>query len=136
MVLFVSQFTSLSDRDRVLLEGSWVLDGDILVIGPWTPSFQPSPKVLPSAVICIGLSDLPPVLWTLESLDMIIEWACRLIKFNQVIELLSKGRFARVAVEVDLSRPLVPGADIAIEDDEILSFWQKFEYEHIHLFCC
>ena len=34
---------------------------------------------------------------------------------NQVIELLSKGRFARITVEVDLSRPLVPSADIAVE---------------------
>ena len=41
-----------------------------------------------------------------------------------------------VMVEVDFSRPLVLDADIVVEDDEIFSFWQQFEYEHAHLFCC
>ena len=56
-----------------------------------------------------------------------------MIKLDQATELLSKGRFARVAVKVDISQALAPGVNIEI--NEIPSFWQQFEYEHIHLFC-
>ena len=42
----------------------------------------------------------------------------------QATELLSEGRFAKVVVEVNLSRLLVSGVNIAVEDDEIPSFWQ------------
>jgi len=38
-------------------------------------------------------------------------------------------------VEDDLSRPLVRSTDIAVKDDEIPSFWQQFQYEHVQLFC-
>lgn len=60
---FVFRFTSVSDRDKVLLEGPWVLDDAILAVGPWTSSFRPTPEALPSAVLWIRLPDLPPVLW-------------------------------------------------------------------------
>lgn len=43
--------------------------------------------------------------------------------------------FARVTVEVDLSRPLVPRANIDVKSEKIPNFWQIFEYEHIHSFC-
>ena len=54
-----------------------------------------------------------------------------MIKLDQAIEFPSKGKFPRIAVEFDLSRSLVPGVDIAVEDDEIPSFWQQFENERI-----
>ena len=57
-----------------------------------------------------------------------------LVKLDQAPELLSKERFTNVAVEVDLSRHLVPSANIDIEGEEIPNFWQIFEYEHVHSF--
>lgn len=48
---------------------------------------------------------------------------------------ISKGRFARVAVEVDITMPLVPGSDVELEGLDMKVFWQSFEFEHIHLYC-
>ena len=44
---FVFHFTSSSNRDRVLLEGPWVLDVAVLFVGPWTPSFLQLQQLFP-----------------------------------------------------------------------------------------
>ena len=81
------------------------------------------------------MPDLPPVFWTRQSLELIVERAGRLIKLDQATELLLKGRFARVVMEVDISQALAPGVNIEVDDDEIPSFWEQSEYKHVHLFC-
>ena len=43
---------------------------------------------------------------------------------DESTELLSKGRFARMAVEVDLSDPFLPATEITAEDSMLSSFWQ------------
>jgi len=47
---------------------------------------------------------------------LIVAPAGRLVKLDQATELLSKGRYARVAVEIDLATPLVPGSDVLCEN--------------------
>lgn len=61
--------------------------------------------------------------------------AGRLIRLDDSTSLLTKGRFARVAVEVDTATPLVLGTNIKLEGVGLPVFWQRFEFEHIHLFC-
>ena len=58
-----------------------------------------------------------------------------LVRLDPATELLTKGRFARVAVEIDLQRPLLLGSDVILEGSDVSSFWRPFEYEHVHLFC-
>ena len=52
-------------------------------------------------------------------LELIIARAGRLVKLDQAIELLFKGRFERITVEVNLSCLLAPDANIDIEDKKI-----------------
>ena len=92
-------------------------------------------EIFALAVIWLCLLDLPPALWTREVLKLIVARSEFLVKLDQETELLSKGRFARVTLEVNLSHLLVHGANIDIKNEEILNFWQIFEYEHIHSFC-
>ena len=89
----------------------------VLAIEPWIPSFRPSMNSLSSAAVWLCLHDLPPTLWSREALELIVQRARRLIKLDQATELLSKGQFTRVSVEVDLSHPLVPGANIDVEGE-------------------
>ena len=126
---YVFRFKLPLDRDKVLLEGSWVLDDIVMAIGPWTLSFQPSLESL-RAVIWLCLPDLPPAFRTTEALELIVGQVGRLVKLDQPTELFSNAMFARVTVEVDLSRPLVPRANIDVKSEKIPNFWQIFEYEH------
>lgn len=54
---------------------------------------------------------------------------------DESTSLLTKGCFARVAVKIDSSKPLVPDCDVVFEGLDLPVFWQTFEYEHLHLFC-
>jgi len=106
-------FTSSSHRDSVLLNGPWVFNNVVLAAGPWIPLFdhvqRPSLRQLSGSDCQIYHSSYGrenPSIWL----------------FDQATKLLSKGRFAKLAVDVDLSWPLVSSSDIAIQDDEIPSF--------------
>jgi len=68
--------------------------------------------------------DLPLFLWSRSALELIASTVGSLMRLDESTELLSKGRFARVAVKVDLSNPLLPGIEITVEDSVLSSFWQ------------
>ena len=81
------------------------------------------------------LPDLPPVSWTQSALTLIVEPAGRLVRLDESTSLLVKGWFARVAIKIDISKPLVPGTGVELEGVAMPPFWQSFEYEHVRLFC-
>ena len=68
-------------------------------------------------------------------LELIISAAGRFVKMDESTSLMTKRRFARVIIEVDITRPLVPGIDVVLDDVDAPIFWQLFEYQHVHLFC-
>ena len=81
------------------------------------------------------LPDLPSVCWNASALKLIISAAGHFVNIDESTSLMTKGRFARVTIEVDTARPLVPGTDVDLDDVDALIFWQRFEYDHLHLFC-
>ena len=57
------------------------------------------------------------------------------VRMDESTLMMTKGRYARVTVEVDSGRPLVPGTDVVLEGIDAPVFWKHFECDHIHLFC-
>lgn len=107
----------------------------MLALGHWTPDFTPSPKLFALATIWLCLPELPQVLWMRSALSLIISPDGRLVWLDPATKLLSKARYAHVAVEIDLSGPIVSHSDVVFENSAMPTYWQRFEYEHIHLFC-
>jgi len=68
-------------------------------------------------------------------LELIISFAERFVKMDESTSLMTKGRFARITIEVDTACTLVHKIDVVLEGVEAPIFWQRFEYEHVHLFC-
>jgi len=58
-----------------------------------------------------------------SALELGVSKAGKLVCLDQSIELLSKGRFAQVAIELDLSKPLVHDTMIQFDGLFIPSFW-------------
>ena len=96
--------------------------------------FVPSPNRLPRTVLWMRLPDLPSVYWNRAVLELIVATG-RFIRIDDSTSLLAKGRFARVTVEIDTANPLVLGTDFQLEGLDLTIFWQRFEFEHVHLFC-
>ena len=118
-----------------MLQGPRVIDNAVLALGSWTPEFQLSVDELPKCVVWVRLPDLPLLLWTQSVLSLVVSKARALVRLDNYTELLSKGRYVRVAVEINLSKPLLPGTDIKLEGLNVPSFWQSFQHENIHLYC-
>ena len=81
------------------------------------PSFRTSLNSLAFALVWIRLPAMPSALWTRYTLELIVQLDRHLIKVDQETELQSKVQLARVVVEVDLSRPLFPGANVDVEGE-------------------
>lgn len=119
----------------MLTGGPWVVDDATLALEPWTPKFFPSNDRLSRTVLWMRLLNLPPICWNESILKLIVANAGGFIRSDDLTSLLSKRRYARVVVEVDMATPLVPGTDIQLDGLDLPIFWQSFEYEHIHLYC-
>jgi len=78
--------------------------------------FRLSSNVLPRAVLRLQLSDLPFALWSRSALEATVAKVGSLARLDDSTEMLNKGMYARIAVDVDLSVSLVPGTQVTGED--------------------
>lgn len=116
---FYFRFSNPKDRDSVLFGGPWIVDDSTLGLELWSASFVPSPDRLPRTTLWMRIPDLPNLCWTQSALERIASAAGRFVRMDGTTADLSKLRFAKVAVEVDTQKPLVPGTDLDFEGVEI-----------------
>lgn len=129
------RFSCAEDRDSVLNGGPWIVDDATLTLEPWSPTFIPSPSALPRTVLWMRIPNLPSLCWNEPCIRLIVAAAGEFVKLDDSTSLGTKGCFARVAIRVDTSKPLVPGTNVELEGFDLLVYWQQFQYEHIHLIC-
>ena len=79
MDFFIFRFTTIEDRDRILLQGPWALDDAVLAMGPWTLEFRPPIASLLKCIVWMRLPDLPLTLWTQSALSLIVSKAGSLV---------------------------------------------------------
>ncbi|KAK0608273.1 hypothetical protein LWI29_028212 [Acer saccharum] len=97
---FVVRFQLKEDLEYVLTNGPWVIMNQYLAVQRWKPNFVPGEDSIQSMPIWV---------------DPITE--------NQ-----ARGRFARICVEIDITKPLL--GSLSIEDRSI-----RVEYESLGLIC-
>ena len=57
------------------------------------------------------------------------------MRMDEYNSLVTKGHYACNVIEVDTACPLVPDTGVNFEGVDTPIFCQRFEYEHVHLFC-
>ncbi|KAK2661696.1 hypothetical protein Ddye_000270 [Dipteronia dyeriana] len=117
------------DLDYVLTSGPWVIANKYLVTQRWRPNFVPGEDTIQSMPIWVRLSKL-----LMEWMDFDLLWSIggmfgRMCKVDSITMNLAEGRFARICVEIDISKPLLGSLSI---DDRII----RVEYESLGLICC
>lgn len=101
------KFTLDEDIDTVLNESPWVIQDHYLTVRRWNPEFDPSIATIDSTIAsCIG----------------------KPIKIDSNTAFATRGRFARVCVEVDLTKALVG-------QFWLNNRWHCVEYESLHNIC-
>lgn len=99
-----------------------------LVVKEWVPNFNPRNTKTDKLLVWVRFPALPIEYFDDDFLKKIGKEIGRPIKIDTTTSLVSKGRFARVCVEVDLTNPLLSKFTVG---DMVV----PIEYEGIHMVC-
>ncbi|KAJ8755067.1 hypothetical protein K2173_016666 [Erythroxylum novogranatense] len=111
-----------------LTKGPWVIFGHALAVQPWTPTFRPSQGKVEKAVVWVCFPDLPVSRYHPGILQAMGSLLGRTVKIDTNTQQSQRGRFARVAVEIDLTAPVIP--IVELEGETI-----KVTYEGLPQIC-
>lgn len=125
-------FTNIEDKDRVLEGRPYFYAAIRLYMWPWIMNFVPERETFSSVLVWVRIYSLALDYWHTKLLSAI---GNKLGCFVKAFEATRRGKytsFARICVEMDLSR--------ALPDEVILEFFdeewvQIIDYEHIPFRC-
>ncbi|CAI0421156.1 unnamed protein product [Linum tenue] len=125
---FLVTFNNDQDYLQALTGGPWEILDHYLVVHQWTPTFRTSDKPHRSVVAWVQLPELPVHFYHREVLFALGNLIGRTVKLDYHTEMLQRGKFSRIAVELDMTRPL----PTRIRLD---GAWQQILYENLPQIC-
>jgi hypothetical protein len=125
---FLVTFTSQEDQHHALTNGPWLIYDHYLTVREWCPNFNPSENHLKKVTVWVRFSGLPIEFYDAKVLTSIGNRIGRTVKVDKNTLLQERGKYARLCVEVDLSKPLL--AMFSVKGRTY-----KVEYEGLHLLC-
>ncbi|MCH84794.1 hypothetical protein A2U01_0005630 [Trifolium medium] len=125
---FLVTFTNMEDHYRALIDGPWMIYDNYLVVREWSPNFHPFGEVIEKVAVWVRFSGLPIEYYDKKILYFIGNRIGRTVKVDRTTTTQTRGKYARLCVEVDLTKPLL--AMFQIKDR-----YYKVEYEGLHMLC-
>ncbi|CAI0430335.1 unnamed protein product [Linum tenue] len=104
---FLVRFRSKKDYEFTSEGGPWLLGETYLTVHRWYKGFNPWKATMKSATVWVQLPDLPIEFFNAEAVTMIAQLIGKPVRVDRATELGDRGNYARVSVEVDLTRPLL-----------------------------
>ncbi|XP_019177882.1 PREDICTED: uncharacterized protein LOC109173079 [Ipomoea nil] len=125
---FLAKFDSLADYEAAKYQGPWMVFDHYLITLEWRPNFDTRKGAVDKVLAWLRFPSLLIEYFDEDFLKKIGKNIGRPVKIDTATDFVSKGKFARVCVELDISKPLLPM--FVIEGVE----W-PIEYEGIHQIC-
>ncbi|KAL4302847.1 hypothetical protein GQ457_10G018520 [Hibiscus cannabinus] len=125
---FLVRVEDLRDYRKILTEGPWTIYGSYLTVQPWSRAFSTSEKHPSRVVVWVHFPGLPYRYYSKALFRRIAEIVRDVVKVDYNTQAGERGKFARLAITVDLNKHLV--SCIGIDD-----FIQNLEYEGLHHIC-
>ncbi|XP_050289775.1 uncharacterized protein LOC126727921 [Quercus robur] len=125
---FLARFELHADLDHVLRDGPWFIGQHFLAIKAWEPEFKASTTNFSQVAIWIRLPELAIEFYDPVILKKIRSMIGPVLRIDGHIATNTRGRFARLCVQVCLDKPLVKTILIG-------KFRQPVVYEGIHSLC-
>ena len=102
--------TSLGNHENcvnALTKGSWIVLGHYLTVEPWSLNFNLEVNFPSTTIIWVRLPNMLIQYYHKSTLRAIASIIGDLIKVDYMIESSQRGKFARMAIKVNLNKPLV-----------------------------
>ncbi|XVE91332.1 hypothetical protein REPUB_Repub01dG0001000 [Reevesia pubescens] len=125
---YVVKFERMEDRFRVLTKGPWKIMDHYLTVQLWRPHFRPSAASIRSTTVWVHLPELPLEYFSEDVLLEIGKLIGKPLKVDSTATLATRGKFARIYVELNLHKPLVSKVRVG-------KYLQRVEYEGFHTVC-
>ncbi|KAL4319850.1 hypothetical protein GQ457_18G018210 [Hibiscus cannabinus] len=125
---YLVRFALEEDCDKVLSEGPWVIYGSYLTVQPWSRTFSTAKDHPSKVMVWVRLPGLPYRYYTKSLFRYIALALGEVVRIDYNTTAGNRGRFARLAIVVDLEKPLRSG--IIIDGQR-----QSIEYEGLPTIC-
>ncbi|KAI9127375.1 hypothetical protein K1719_001934 [Acacia pycnantha] len=115
---YLINFQNKEDYMEALTGGPWVINDAYLSVARWRPEFSPKNAKIESVIAWVRLPDLPAPLFDKKFLLNLGNSIGKAIRLDIHTAQRAKGKFARMCVELNLTKPLVPEFNV---DGQLLS---------------
>lgn len=125
---FIAKFEAEEDMMRILELGPWFLGTQYIAIMKWKPDFHPATARILTMATWIRFANLPMEYYDADILWQLGDKVGKPIRIDGVTLDQSRGRYARLCVEINMDKPLVHSINCG-------SFAQKVQYESLPTLC-
>ncbi|CAN1820219.1 Uncharacterized protein At4g02000 [Linum perenne] len=125
---FLVKFTCEQDYFKALTGGPWMLLDHYLAVHQWDPSFRVTNELPKTMVAWVRFPHLPIHFYHGQVLTSLGNLVGKTVKIDFNTQTAERGKFARIAIEIDLDKPLPP---VVLLDGTI----QQIEYENLPNLC-
>lgn len=125
---YMVQLSDIEDYRHALYEGPWKVADHYLIVQRWRPYFSYNASITQKVAVWIRIPKLPMELCNEKYLTRVGSALGTMMKIDKLTSLHSRGKYARICVELDLEQPLASHID---------ANGMKFaiEYEGLHSIC-
>ncbi|KAJ4840063.1 hypothetical protein Tsubulata_011443 [Turnera subulata] len=103
---FVARFVNSIDYENVLLNGPWSVYGHAVYVQPWSDDFRPTKDTIKNVAVWIRFPDYPLGRYHSRILRTLRDLVGRTVKIDSNTAKSKRGKFAKVAVAIDVTKPL------------------------------
>ncbi|CAN1851754.1 hypothetical protein LINPERHAP1_LOCUS40329 [Linum perenne] len=125
---YLVKFGNEQDYFKALTGGPWMVLDHYLIVQQWEPNFRVSNKLPSRMVVWVHFPHLPILFYHPQILLALENLLGRIVRIDLTTQSAERGKFARIAVEIDLNEPLVPVIELGGAP-------QQVEYENIPDLC-
>ncbi|WJX16517.1 hypothetical protein P8452_06530 [Trifolium repens] len=125
---FLVYFSNEEDYNKALEDGPWLIYDHYLIVRQWSPNFYPNEATIDSASVWVRIPDLPIEYYDAKVLHFIGDRIGKMVKVDKNTLFQERGKYARLCVEVDLTKTL-------LATFELKGRFYKIEYEGLHMLC-
>lgn len=125
---YVAKFELEEDLNFVLTGGPWIIAGQYLIMQEWRPGFCPASAQITRMAAWIRVSALQLECFDVWALKRIGNLLGKLLKIDTLTTSQNRGKFARLCVELDLTKPL----EAFVQINQV---WYNIEYEGLPEIC-
>jgi hypothetical protein len=125
---YMVKFDGEEDKNKVINGGPWMIYDHYLAVCQWSPSFNAATAKIDKTMVWIRIPSLNLVYYDESVLWALASMVGTPVKVDLHTLRVARGRFARICVEVDLTRPVVGRVGINGE-------WYQVQYEGLHIIC-